>query len=64
MHGPSRWTGKLSRKAKPLLGRETSSRTVGDQGAGLVGLAGQLEGLERDRDLQPLALAVGQREAR
>ena len=32
-------------------------------GLGLVGLAGQLEGLQRDRHFQPLALAVGQREA-
>ena len=33
-------------------------------GLGLVGLAGQLEGFQRDRHFQPLALAVGQREAR
>ena len=64
MQGPSRWTGKRRRKAKPPLGRETSSRTVGARRVGAVGLAAELEGLERDRQLEPLALAVGEREAR
>ena len=33
-------------------------------GLGLVGLGGQLEGFQRHRRLQSLALAVGEREAR
>ena len=63
MQGPSRWTGKRRWKAKPPLGREISSRTVGEPRVGEVGLAAELEGLERDRQLEPLALAVGEREA-